>query len=307
MPRDGAGNYNLPSSEPVFLGTVISSSAHNTTESDIASALTQSISKDGQTVPTANLPMGGFKFTNLGTGTATGDSVNKGQMDAAISSGSGNALLRDGSNSPTANLSMGGFKHTNAADGSSAQDYSTVNQTLLRNGTNAATADIPFGSHKITGLTNGTNPGDAVNKGQLDVSTAASLHLDGSNSPTTDISFASHKITSLANGTSATDAINKGQLDAQTFGSFSAYIDVTASRALGVTYTNTSGKLKAVSINVSDAAISATTLFIDGLFIVGIPHGAGLSSIAYAIVPPGSTYSTLLTGSNTLNAWFEST
>ena len=48
--------------------------------SDIANALTTSIASDGQTVPTANLPMGANKLTNLAKGTAAGDSVNYTQI-----------------------------------------------------------------------------------------------------------------------------------------------------------------------------------------------------------------------------------
>jgi hypothetical protein len=44
--------------------------------------LTQSLAKDGQTVPTANIPMGGFKITGLGNGTATADAVALGQVQA---------------------------------------------------------------------------------------------------------------------------------------------------------------------------------------------------------------------------------
>jgi hypothetical protein len=42
---------------------------------DIAAALTQSLSSDGQTPVTGNLPMTGNKLTGLGAGSATGDSV----------------------------------------------------------------------------------------------------------------------------------------------------------------------------------------------------------------------------------------
>lgn len=66
MPRDGSGNYSLPSGNPVVTGTLISSGGWaNPTMSDLASALTQSLSRDGQTTPTANLTMGNFRLTNM--------------------------------------------------------------------------------------------------------------------------------------------------------------------------------------------------------------------------------------------------
>lgn len=65
MARNGSGVYVLPPSNPVAAGTVIESTWANDTMSDIANALTQSIAVDGQTVPTANLQMGGFHHTNV--------------------------------------------------------------------------------------------------------------------------------------------------------------------------------------------------------------------------------------------------
>lgn len=70
MSRDGAGTYNLPPGNPVVTETVISSTTHNSTMADIATALTQSISKDGQTTYTSNQSMGGFKHTQVADATA---------------------------------------------------------------------------------------------------------------------------------------------------------------------------------------------------------------------------------------------
>jgi microcystin-dependent protein len=54
MPRNGSGTYSLPQA-PFVPGTIISSSAMNSDLSDIAIALTQSISADGQTPITGTL------------------------------------------------------------------------------------------------------------------------------------------------------------------------------------------------------------------------------------------------------------
>lgn len=82
MARNGSGTYSLPAGNPVVTGTTISSTWANNTLSDIATALTNSIAKDGQTTPTANLPMGNFKLTGLGSGSADTDSANLGQIQA---------------------------------------------------------------------------------------------------------------------------------------------------------------------------------------------------------------------------------
>ena len=75
MAFNGSGTYNLPAGNPVVTSTTISSSTTNTTNSDIATALTNCITRDGQSTPSANLPMNAKKLTGLAAGTSAGDSV----------------------------------------------------------------------------------------------------------------------------------------------------------------------------------------------------------------------------------------
>jgi hypothetical protein len=75
MPFNGSGTYSLPAGNPVVTGTTISSSTTNTTNSDLATALTNCITRDGQSTPSANLPMNAKKLTGLAAGTSAGDSV----------------------------------------------------------------------------------------------------------------------------------------------------------------------------------------------------------------------------------------
>lgn len=70
MSRDGSGNYTRVPGSAYANGTTADGSELEAEINDIATALTQSISKDGQTVPTANLPMGGYKHTNVNTASA---------------------------------------------------------------------------------------------------------------------------------------------------------------------------------------------------------------------------------------------
>ena len=56
-------------------GTVISSTTFNALTADLATGLSTTITKDGQSTPTANIPMGGFKLTGLGAPTASGDAL----------------------------------------------------------------------------------------------------------------------------------------------------------------------------------------------------------------------------------------
>lgn len=76
MPWNGSGTFVLdPSYSPEVDGTTIEAGRYNGLTSDIATGITNAITKDGQNVPTANLPMGNRKHTGLAAGSAAGDSV----------------------------------------------------------------------------------------------------------------------------------------------------------------------------------------------------------------------------------------
>lgn len=66
MPRNGAGTATPPAGNPVVSGTTITSTWGNDTVDDIYNELSNSLAKDGQTTPTANLPMGGYRHTGVG-------------------------------------------------------------------------------------------------------------------------------------------------------------------------------------------------------------------------------------------------
>ena len=70
-----SGTYSLPTGNPVVTGTTISSTTTNTTNSDIATALSACLLKDGTQTVTANIPMASHKFTGLSAGTTAGDSA----------------------------------------------------------------------------------------------------------------------------------------------------------------------------------------------------------------------------------------
>lgn len=77
MPRNGAGTFNLVNNTwfPAVNGVLATSTDWGTFISDVASALTQSVSSDGQTQMTGSLPMGNNKITGLAPGTANTDAA----------------------------------------------------------------------------------------------------------------------------------------------------------------------------------------------------------------------------------------
>lgn len=81
MAFNGNGTYNLPSPEyPAVAGDVIYAATWNTVMADLAAALTNCMTLDGQSTVTSNIAMNSKKFTGLANGSSTNDSVNYGQV-----------------------------------------------------------------------------------------------------------------------------------------------------------------------------------------------------------------------------------
>ena len=83
-PYNGSGTYTLTAGQPVVAGTDILDSTFNTLTADLATALSTCVTRDGQSPPTTNLPMGSFKLTGLAAGTASGHSVRFEQLQTGV-------------------------------------------------------------------------------------------------------------------------------------------------------------------------------------------------------------------------------
>jgi hypothetical protein len=81
--RDGNGDYSRAVTPPSN-GDVADADDFNTELNDIATALSDSINKNGTKVFAANQPMGGYKLTGLGAGTSNGDSVRFEQLSGYV-------------------------------------------------------------------------------------------------------------------------------------------------------------------------------------------------------------------------------
>lgn len=80
MSYNGSGVFTANSTGlPVVTGSVISTTMFNAFTADVATGLTTALCKDGQSTPTANIPLGGFKLTGLGAPNSTNDALAFGQ------------------------------------------------------------------------------------------------------------------------------------------------------------------------------------------------------------------------------------
>jgi len=83
MSFNGSGTFQINTAgQPVVTGTTITSTAFNALTADLATGLSTCITKDGQTTPTANIPMGNNKITGLAAGTAATDAANLSQAQS---------------------------------------------------------------------------------------------------------------------------------------------------------------------------------------------------------------------------------
>ena len=75
MGWDGAGNYTRQRnfSADASADIKILASAMDQEFNDFASAMTIALARDGQNTPSANIPMGGYKFVNVGAPTSASD------------------------------------------------------------------------------------------------------------------------------------------------------------------------------------------------------------------------------------------
>jgi hypothetical protein len=213
MPRNGSGTYSLPAGNPVVTGTTISSTTQNTTMSDVATALTNSIAKDGQTTPTANLPMGGFKHTGLGAGSAATDSANLGQIQSqayiALASVAGTDTIT-ASTSPVTTAYANG------------QTYRFV---AANTNTGAVTVNINgLGAKAIT-----KNGATALAAGDIVANTAYSIYYDGTQFQLTNARFTGGAISSTMIWKKGADVASATALPLITDGN---YFDVTGTTTI---------------------------------------------------------------------------
>lgn len=241
MARNGSGTYSLPAGNPVVTGTTIQSTWANTTLSDIATALTQSLSQDGQTPVTANLPMGGFKLTGLAAGTTAGDSIRYEQFASPPAIGGTVAAA-------------GSFTTLSASSTVSGTGFSTyLASPPAIGGTAASTGRFTT----CTATTQFSGPGTGL------TGTAASLSIGGNAATATTATSISGTV-AIANG-------GTGQTTASAAVAALAPIQVSAAATLSGTSTDITG----IPANVSRVELMINGLSTSGTSYIKILMGTG--------------------------------
>ena len=232
MSFNGSGTFVINTAgQPVVTGTVISSTAFNALTADLATGLSTCLTKDGQTTPTANIPMGSNKITGLALGTDATDAPTLSQVQSTtaklIASVSG-ANTITGSLTPSLAAYAAGqmFYFVAAGDNTGAVTLNINSlgaKNVTKNGTTAlAASDIKsgqtvaviydgtrfqvVGSSGLVGVTDsakttlGVNAGDSITTGSFNtlIGFDAGTDLTTANWNTHVGSYAGQNVTSGA-------------------------------------------------------------------------------------------------------------
>lgn len=296
MPRNGAGSatrVNPPGSVGYAPGTTIKSEEANAEFTDVYDLLTKSLASDGQTTPTANLPMGGFKHTGCAEASSTNEYVTLGQANTAYLSASAAALAyvaKDGSSAMGGNLNMSANKITNLLAGTDPTDAATVGQVqtasgqfvpLVGNPADPMSGNLNLGTYKVVNVGNATDGTDALNRNYADTRytrtsvantwTAAQAFSGGVSISGADLNMGNRKITAVANAVASTDALPYGQaasLFLTQTGASSQYLTQSAAASTYATASSVSGSYAPKSYPSFTGDVAATGAYVGTSAIV---------------------------------------
>jgi len=292
MSFNGSGTFLINSTgQPVVANTVISATVFNALTADLASGLTNCITKDGQSTPTANIPMGNNKITGLANGTLASDAANLGQVQStaaklitisgadtitgtmsptltAYAAGQLFYFVAAGANTGAVTLNVDGLgSRAVTRDGSSALAAGDINSgemvVVIYDGTrfqmiNAANS---FGNTTINGTLTVTGKSNLaeVSTPSINASVAAVTTLTAAGASVTSANIGTAVVTTLtATGASVTSA-NVGTAVVTNLTATGASVaSVNAGVALLTTATVTN--LTATGASIASANIGALTL-----------------------------------------------
>jgi hypothetical protein len=270
MSRNASGTYSLPTPQnPVVDDTPITTDWANTTLTDIATEITNSIDKGGRTTATANLPMGGFKHTSVANGSARDQYAALGQLQDSTAMWGGTA----GGTADVLTITL-----TPAITA-----YATGQRFTFLTGASAnATSTPTLNANGVGAKTIVRKDGSALQAGDMTASTLQDVEYDGTNFRLVP-PIANTIITRTArtSNTSLASA-DKGKLFDVTSNSFTQTIDAASSLGNGwyCYYRNSGTGIVTIDPNGAET--------IDGSATVAVTPGIG-----FVLVCDGSNFYTI--------------
>ena len=279
MPRNGSGLYvPPPANYPAVSATTITAADRNAIDADLATALTNSLAVNGESVVTADIPFGNNKLTGVKDGTLAKDAANVSQIQNS------NAILLAsvaGTDTITASLSPALTAYANG------QIF-----TLIPANTNTGAVTININGLGAKSITK--NGSTALVAGDLVAGVEYSLQYDGTRFQKvagSDYakSGANSDITSLTGLTTPLSQA-QGGTGANTIPVFSAY-QSSAQTLATATYTKITVDTEEYDTN-NNFATSRFTCTVPGyyLFTAGIAVGATRTEILPVLYKNGVAY-----------------
>lgn len=181
MSFNGSGLFSINTSgQPVVASTLISASVFNAFTADVATGLSTTICKDGQTTITANIPFAGFRLTGLGAGSAAGHSVRYEQILGVVTTAGD--LLQASAAGALARLAIGAAGTRLHSTGTAAEWQGTwfkagafTRDTSLASG-NVAYTGVGFKPKAIIFLNGLASPNEGASVGLDDGTTPGGLY-----------------------------------------------------------------------------------------------------------------------------------
>ena len=279
MPRNGSGLYvPPPANYPAVSATTITAANRNAIDADIATALTNSLAVNGESVVTADIPFGNNKLTGVKDGTLAKDAANVSQIQNSSA-----ILLASvaGTDTITASLSPALTAYANG------QIF-----TLIPANTNTGAVTININGLGAKSITK--NGSTALVAGDLVAGVEYSLQYDGTRFQKVAGSDyaktgANSDITSLTGLTTPLSQA-QGGTGANTIPVFSAY-QSSAQTLATATYTKITVDTEEYDTN-NNFATSRFTCTVPGyyLFTAGIAVGATRTEILPVLYKNGSAF-----------------
>jgi hypothetical protein len=255
MPRS-SGTYTLPAGNPVVTGTTITSTWANTTFSDVATALTNSVPTDGSAPMVGALQMGNNKITGVADGTASTDVATVNQISNPTITGG----TIDGAPIGAANPKNGAFL---ALSATSASLTGTCTAPTVTPGTDSSTkiATTAFVQSAISAVSSGVTSfngrSGVVTLSSGDVTTALGYTPYNSGGATVITTSNISSYAPTVNGTGAYGtwgiSISGNAATASTASGLSS------SPAISVSSVSSSGTITGSSLNVGSSSFGVTT------------------------------------------------
>jgi len=309
MARNGSGTYSLPAGNPVVTGTIISSTVHNNTMSDIATELTNSVDKDGQTVITGSIDYNGNALILDADGDSKLEVSTDDRFDVtlgavlSLSLTSAEALKLDAISAlavTDGNIIVGNGTTWVAESGSTARqslgvDLTTKGTLLAGNGTAPATVSAGTNGHVLT-----ANSSVAAGVEFAAIPDTARDYQAFTSSGTWTAPAGAEFVLVQAWGGGGGGANNTASSTAESGGSGGEYVwQIFRASDLGATETVTIGAGGSGAANgaTADGSTGGTTTFGTHLSAIGGNPGKTGAGTTYITIPRSTATTSAISGS----------